>query len=108
MYQERAKRWGAHATVLKAIEDGTFKSLSELSMTRLRYRTNRDLVDLFYAESASAVNFLITEMGQQRFVRLCRKLKEGGPFAWALDSVYVRFKNVDDLNNAWVKYLKDE
>jgi len=108
MYQEKAKRWGAHDTVRKAIENGDFKTLEELSLIRLRARTNKDLVDLFYAESASVVNFLFNEYGRQRFVRLCRKLKDGGPFEWALDSVYVRFKNINDLNKAWVKYLKNE
>jgi hypothetical protein len=106
MYQEKAKRWGSHAAVRGAIKDGTFKSLGELSITQLRYNTSKDLVNLFYAESASAVNFLITEYGQRRFVLFCRKLKEGGPFDWALDSVYVRFKTTDDFNDAWVKYLK--
>jgi len=108
MYQEKARRWGAHDTVRQAIEDGTFKSLDELSITSLRYRSSKELINLFYAESASVVNFLITEYGKQRFVRLCRKLKDGDRFSWALDSVYVRFKNVDDLNKAWVKYLENE
>jgi len=105
MNQEKAKRWGAHDAVRKAIAEGTFKNLDELTITHLRYNASRDLVDLFYAESASAVNFLISEYGDQRFVRFCRKLKDGDPFAWALESVYVRFKNVDDLNEAWVKFL---
>jgi len=108
MYQEKARRWGAHDAVRKAIAEGTFKSLDELTITSLRRTTNRDLINLFYAESASVVNFLISEYGQQRFVRFCRKLKDGGPFSWALDSVYVRFKNVGDLNKAWVRYLEDD
>jgi len=108
MHQEKAKRWGAHDTVRKLIEEGTFKPLDELSITSLRRRPSKDLVNLFYAESASVVNFLISEYGQQRFIRLCRKLKDGKPFSWTLDSVYVRFKNVSDLNNAWVKYLKND
>jgi len=108
MSQEKARRWGAHDTVRQAIADGTFKPLDELSITSLRRATNKDLINLFYAESASVVNFLIGEYGQQRFVRFCRKLKEGGPFSWALDSVYVRFKNVADLNDAWVRYLNNE
>ena len=90
------------------IEEGTFKPLDELSITSLRRRPSKDLVNLFYAESASVVNFLISEYGQQRFIRFCRKLKDGNPFSWTLDSVYVRFKNVSDLNNAWVKYLKND
>lgn len=108
MYQEKAKRWGSHDTVRKAIEDGTFKPLSELSLMSLRRRPDKARITLFYAESASVVNFMINEFGKQKFVRLCRKLKDGKPFSWAVDSVYVRFKNVDDLNDAWVKYLKNE
>ena len=108
MYQEKAKRWGSHEKVRKAMEQGTFKPLSELSTIRLRNSTNRDTVNLFYAESASVVNFMINELGEQRFVRLCRKLKEGNPFDWTIDSIYSRFKGVDDLNKAWVKYLKNE
>jgi len=108
MNQEKAQRWGAHDTVRQAIKDGTFKTLDELSMTRLRYKSGKDLINLFYAESASVVNFLVNEYGKQRFVRLCRKLKKGGPFSWAVDSIYVRFKKISDLNNAWVKYLKNE
>jgi len=108
MYQEKAKRWGAHDKVRKAIEEGTFKPLKELSITRLRHGTNMDLITLFYAESASVVNFMINEMGDQRFVHLCRKLKDGKPFSWAIDEVYSRLENVDDLNDAWVKYLTNE
>ena len=108
MYQEKAQRWGAHDTVRKAIEKGTFKTLDELSMTFLRYNTNKDVINLFYAQSASVVNYMINELGQQRFVRLCRKLKDGTPFEWAIDSIYARFKNVEDLNDAWVKYLLNE
>jgi hypothetical protein len=87
MYQEKAKRWGAHDTVRAAIKDGTFKSLNELSLTPLRYSADNQSVNLFYAESASVVNFLITEYGQQRCVR---------------------FKDTDALNAAWVKYLENE
>jgi len=106
MYQEKAQRWGAHQTVRDAIEDETFIPLGRLSTTRLTNKTDPKKINLFYAESASVVNYLITEMGQYRFVRFCRALKKGKPFDWALDSIYVRFKNVEDLNRNWVKYLK--
>ena len=106
MYQEKAKRWGAHDAVRKALASGNFKSLDELSLTRLSSDTDIEVINLFYSESASVINFLIREYGQQRFVQFCRKIKDGNPFEWTLDSVYVRFKNVEDLNDEWVKYLK--
>lgn len=105
MYQEKAKRWGAHEAVRRAIENGSFIPLDELSVTILKNNSDKEKVNLFYAEAASAVNYLINEQGQSRFVRFCRKLEEGKPFDWALNSVYVRFKNTKDLNRAWVDYL---
>ena len=108
MFQEKSQCWGAPEAVRQALQEKTFKSLDELSLTHLRHTTSKELVNLFYAESASVVNFLIHEYGQQRFVRLCRKLQDGGPFEWALGSVYVRFKTIEDLNNEWVRFLKNE
>ena len=35
-----------------------------------------------------------------------RKLEDGDPFELALESVYVRFENVDELNKSWLKYLE--
>ena len=106
IYQEQAKRWGSHDAVRQAIDDGTFVPLNQLTLTHLRQNTDQDQVELFYAESASVVNYLITELGQYRFVRFCRELEDGSPFEWALDQVYTRFKNVEALNQAWIQFLK--
>lgn len=105
-YCEVAKRWGAHETVRKAIEEKTFIPLDELSFVRLNSKTDTERVNLFYAEAASAVNYLISEWGTYRFVNFCRKLEEGGPFEWAMASVYVNFKTLKDFNKAWVDYLQ--
>lgn len=106
MYQEKARRWGAHDAVRKALKDGTFMSLNDMTGFELSGRMDTAMVQLFYAESASLVNYLLDELGEQRFINLCRKLKDGGPFDWAFTSVYVRFKNLDDFNKAWVAYLQ--
>jgi len=105
MYQEKAKRFGAHNAVIDARNNGYFIPLKELSITQLTRNTDQKIVTLFYAESASVVYYMINELGKYRFVQFCRKLSEGGPFEWALKSVYVRFKNYDDLNKAWLRYL---
>ncbi|MDP2654030.1 MAG: peptidase MA family metallohydrolase [Candidatus Omnitrophota bacterium] len=106
MHQEKAKRWGAHQMVLKAIEKGEFIPLKALTQISLTQDTDRATVDLFYTESASVVYYLITEFGIHRFVNFCRALKEGRTFEAAFVSAYSRFQNVDDLNKAWVDYLK--
>ena len=63
-------------------------------------------LQLFYAESASIVYYIISELGEYKFVRFCRALKDRRSFQEALQDVYVRFKDLDDLNRAWLNYLE--
>ena len=106
MYQEKARRWGANAFVARAHAEGRFIPLTELGAMRLLRDTPDETVELFYASAASAVYYLITEFGQYKFAQLCRRLRSGVPFEKALYDTYIRFKNVADLNEAWVTYLK--
>jgi len=108
MFQEKAKRWGANKIVKKAIKENKFIPLAELAKIRLDRNTPEDIVELFYAESASVVYYMVTDLGQHRFVRLCREINKGESFEAALRAVYLRFKNVDDLNRNWIKYLENE
>lgn len=108
MYQEKAKRWGANQYVSKAIEDGTFIPLSDLTKGRLRGDANdQKIIELFYAEAASIVYYMIVELGQARFESFCRKLSENVPFEDALTQTYGRIRDIDQLNDLWVRYLKD-
>lgn len=106
MYQEKARRWGADKAVKKAIGEGRFMSIEALSLKRLTGSTEKEVVQLYYAEAASIVNYLINELGKPRFVKFCRKLKDGQPFYQAFFSVYQRFKTMKDFNKRWLEYLK--
>ena len=106
VYQEKAKRLGAKKTVKEAIENGQFIPLSKLSHMRLYINSKQELVQLFYAESASLVYFMITELGEAPFFMFCHELKNNTPFDKALEKVYSRFKNLDELNQAWVDYVQ--
>lgn len=106
MYQEKAKRWGVNKEVKKAIDTGRFIPLSDLSTIRLYNNTDPELVNLFYTEAASIVYYLITELGEYKFVDLCKELKDGSRFEKAIKSTYMRFKDLNDLNEAWMDYLR--
>jgi hypothetical protein len=106
MYQEKAKRFGAHQVVKKAVENGEFIALNDLTNMRLYNSSPADQLELFYAESASIVYYIISELGEYNFVRFCRALKEGKPFEEALENTYPRFRNLEDLNRAWLNYLE--
>jgi len=106
MYQEKAQRWGSHQAVKKALDDKTFIPLEELSRTVLDQHSSKELVQLFYAESASAVYFLIKENGDFRFLTFCKNLKDGLTFERAMELSYPHFRTLKQLNEAWVAYLK--
>jgi hypothetical protein len=106
IYQEKAKRLGSNEIVKEAIENGQFIPLSKLTGVRLYKDTKARIVDLFYTESASVVYYMITELGDQEFYMFCNELKNNTPFPDALHDVYLRFKTIDDLNQAWVDYLQ--
>lgn len=108
MRQEKAQRWGAHQKVKGFIEEGTFMSLTEMSQRRLTKTTDEAIIIRFYTEAASVINYLFDKFGNTRFTQFCRKLKNGNSFEESLKSAYLRFKNIEELNKDWMKYLKNE
>ena len=108
MYQEKARRPGSHQTVRKAIENGQFIPLTQLTDMRLYNDSEEAKVQLFYAESASIVNFMVTQLGENHFYKLCRALKEGDRFENALPKAYMRVKNIEDLNKQWTSFLEEQ
>jgi len=106
IYQEKAKRLGSNDIVKEAIANGQFIPLTQLTGVRLYKDSNNQVVDLFYSESASAVYYLITELGEQEFYMFLQELKNGTAFVDALHKVYLRFKTTDELNQTWMEYLQ--
>lgn len=106
MYQERAKRWGADKIVLNAIEKDVFWRVDELGQIRFSADSPREQIELFYAESASVVNFLIMQYGDYRFLKLCRELKDKKNFNDAFKSAYPQVRTIERLNELWIRYLK--
>jgi hypothetical protein len=106
MYQEKAKHIGSMKVVQEALTKGQFITLNELTDMRLYSNSKRETVDLFYAESASIVHFMITQLGEGHFYRLCKELKENTRFIEAVPKVYMNIGSLDDLNKKWVAYLK--
>ncbi len=107
MYQEKARQLGGHKAAAEAIKNGKFIPLTELTNMRLYSDTDQETVRLFYVESASVVNFMITQLGDFHFRKLCRLLKEHRSFHNALTEAYPRIKNLEDLNKQWVRYLTE-
>lgn len=107
MYQERIKRTNIKGRLLNAIEQNKLIPLTKLSELNIMFVNDQELIELYYTEALSVVNFLMEQYGKGNFVELCHALKERKPFDEALNDAYRVFKNLEDLNKAWIRYIKD-
>ncbi len=60
--------------------------------------------NIFYAESASIIVFLIREYGNEKFLDFCRRLRDKEPWKQALLETY-RFSNFEEMEGAWKNYI---
>ena len=65
------------------------------------------LTKAFYAQSASVVNFLVTEFGDNAFFEFSRKIRDHQPWESALKDVY-GFISMEELDKAWAASLRNE
>jgi hypothetical protein len=104
-YQEKSTYSMADAFVRNAIEKGNFITLEKLYNFNPQLTPSDNLVQLFYTESFSVVDFLIKEFGKDKFVSFCQALRDKKDLARAVAANYP-FSNIQELDQAWQKYLK--
>lgn len=81
----------------------------DLEMLTTMKRSTILMPEIFYAESASVIEFLLKTYSKESFVEFCRALRDlrdDQDWQIALKKVY-RLKDVAELNNAWIKFLKE-
>lgn len=106
-YQEMTKRFAAKGYVRKAIKDNKFIPLDRLSNINLTFVQDQETVTIFYSEAVNLIDYLIGQFGNSNFVNFCRALKDGKTLEQAISYTYP-FRNLVELNNAWLRYLKNE
>jgi hypothetical protein len=105
VYEEKDKSYKLE--VKRALESGALIPLSEV-VSHTAYPADLNKNRLFYAESASIVEFLLTEYGGAKFTSFSKKLVSGGKkIDEALFSTYYpQLKDVSQFSDAWLKFLK--
>jgi len=79
-----------------------------IPISKLTRITQETLIvpEVFYPQSASIVDYLLSQFGKERFVKFCKYLKDGSLFEKAIASVY-NFNDLIQLEKAWIEYLKN-
>lgn len=106
-YQENIKNPRAKAVLKEALSSGTFIGIDRLAVLNPQSMTDDALVQLFYIESASIVDFLISEFGKDNFVLFCQNLRDKKNFERAISSAYP-FADLRELGQVWEKTLKND
>lgn len=106
-FQERSKRKDLKNKLLQALEEKKLIPLDRLSQLNISFVQDKETVELYYLEALSVVTYLMEEFGRDNFVRLCHALKERKRFDEAINEAYRVFKNLEELNKAWLRYIKD-
>lgn len=68
------------------------------------YSATSIAADVFYAQSASIVTFLLNKYDRQLFLDFSRSLRDGIPWQKALLNTY-RFTSVEEMETAWNDYI---
>jgi len=106
-YQEKTRVEGAKYEVASAIDKGTFIQLEKLNVLNPQLMQDKAQVGLFYAEAVNLVDYLIRQFGKDNFVLFCQRLRDRQNLRDALSATYP-FSNLQELDAAWQKYLKNE
>lgn len=107
VYQQQVKSQGLYALCRKAMEEKTFMPMDKLQTLNPFSLKDKEQVQLFYAESFTIVDFLLTRFGKDNFVLFCQRLRDKQDLRSAIAYAYP-FRNLQDLGRGWEKYLRDE
>jgi len=130
-WEENTKKDMIKRTAKEFLKDGTWLSLKDMMDLDVRHLEDTDkihlrttfiddkpnfividgknLVNLYYLQSASLVGFLIERYGADNFTNFCRRLRDGKILEDALISAYSTYlRDLVDLENKWMQYLREE
>lgn len=103
-FQQKERAASGKAALKEALKKGLLIPLEKLSRIDPRISGEDNLVALYYYESASIIEFLISEFGKDRFVLFCQNLRDRRNLESAISATY-HFNNLKEMDEAWQKYL---
>ncbi len=107
-WEELPKRAVAKQAMRTFLAEGRKYPLRDLTQIDIRNVKIELAVRLFYVQSVSLVDFLISKYGADRFIAFCRQLRDGKTLDEALKFSYPdRFRSLNELEEQWIKYVSE-
>lgn len=103
-YMEKGQRMERMMIAKVVIKNSEFMTVDVLSKVK---RGGIFMPEIFYAESASLIDFLLKTYGKDKFLEFCRRLRDlkyRETWEKAFKAAY-KIDNMDEFNKAWINYL---
>src|SRR3989338_1305108 len=105
--QEKEKRQIAKQLMMRLVSQNKQPPLNVLMTISLKGEQNQAKIKIFYTQSLSVIDFLISRYGSESLGNLCRNMRDGKSFEAALTSAYPNnFSSLADLERKWAASLK--
>ena len=104
-FQERRSKNQSVKSYLSAkLRANTFMSLNQLNSFNPISAKDERLIELFYLESCSLLQYLIEEFGKDKFVLFCQYLRDYRDLTRVFRLTY-SFDNLAELESAWMAHI---
>ncbi len=103
-YFEAHKRKLSEEFIEPMIVQGGYIPFRRLMTWHIQKEKNPQKVTIFYFQSLSIIDFLISQYGFPSFARLCRYLRDGKNFDQAFQTSYPSLKTLERLEKGWLNY----
>jgi hypothetical protein len=92
---------------MNMMKKGTFFTFEDLIKADVLKDRNASLINLWYAQSLSTVEYMIDALGRDKFNRFCLNMKKEDNVEKALIDTYKgKFTSLKDFQSQWFKYIK--
>lgn len=90
------------------LKEGKYFNMPELIKADVLKTGDAEMIDLWYAQSYSIVEFMITQLGRGRFNDFCLNIKKYSDVEKALIVTYgSKFETLEYFQKKWLKYIQE-
>lgn len=107
-WEEEWKKKIVRRKMQKLLEHHEPIDMQRMMTLKIGLVDNEVIVELYYVQAVSFVDFLITEHGGDNFISFCRYLRDGKSLDEALKFTYpTSIRSVEELEEKWLEYMED-
>jgi hypothetical protein len=108
-WMEPHKRKAVQRVMKRIAQSGNVLSLRQMMTLDVRRSSDAHLVEVYYVQAVSLVDFLITKYSAPRFTNFCRQLRDGKTIEEGLRFAYpIAIRDIDEFETKWKQYIMEE